>query len=155
MIPNKVDAVFSDKDKTEFMAAAQVMRDKLSFAMGLSAEEKGRLSKIGRKSQTFTEEALDLAARHPELMPGFLKTEDARRDLDLFIALNSVVQVLSELYSLAEDTQTIVGSEAYAAARVAYRSAKEHGQGLGLDDVIDDLSLRFQQKPQPAEKLSP
>ena len=155
MIPNKVDAVFSDKDKAEFMAAAAVMRDKLSFAVGLSAKAKGQLSKIGRKSQTFTEEALDLAAQHPELMPGFLNTEDARRDLDLFIALTPIVQVLSELYALAEDTQTIAGSEAYAAARVVYKSAKDHGQGMGLDDVIDDLSLRFQQKShvpaQPSE----
>jgi hypothetical protein len=30
--------------------------------------------------------------------------------------------------------------------------AKDHGQGMGLNDVIDDLSQRFQQKPHPAEK---
>lgn len=83
----------------------------------------------------------------------FINTEAGRGDLDLFIALTPIVQVLSELFSLAEDTQTITGREAYAAARVAYKSAKAHGRGIGLDDVIDDLSLRFQQKPQPAEKL--
>jgi hypothetical protein len=154
MIPNRVDAVFSDKDKAEFMAAAEVMRDKLSFAVGLSPEEKGQLAKIGRKSQTFTGDALDLAARHPELMPRCLNTEAGQRDLDLFVALTPIVQVLSELYSLAEDTQTIAGSEAYAAARVAYKSAKAHGQGMGLDDVIDDLSQRFQQKSHAAEQIS-
>jgi hypothetical protein len=153
-IPNRVDAVFSAKDREEFMAAAAVMREKLSFAVGLSAKEKGQLAKIGRKSQTFTGDSLGIAARHPELMPGYLKTEAAQRDLDLFIALAPVVQVLSELYTLAEDTQTIAGSEAYAAARVAYKSAKAHGQGLGLDDVIDDLSQRFQQKSPAPEQIS-
>ena len=154
MIPNRVDAVFSDKDNEEFMAAAEVMRKTLSFAVGLTPEEKGQLAKIGRKSQTFTGDSLGMAARHPELMPGYLKTDAAQRDLDLFIALAPVVQVLSELYTLAEDTQTIAGSEAYAAARVAYKAAKDHGQGMGLNDVIDDLSQRFQQKPHAPEQLS-
>jgi hypothetical protein len=64
-----------------------------------------------------------------------------------------VVQVISALHSLAEDTPTIAGSEAYAAARVAYKAAKDHGQGMVLNDVIEDLSQRFQQKPHPAEEL--
>ncbi|MEO1297661.1 MAG: hypothetical protein AAFW75_18130 [Cyanobacteria bacterium J06636_16] len=38
----------------------------------------------------------------------------------------------------------IAGSEAYAAARLAYSSIKANGRGSGLDDVIDSLSQRFQ-----------
>ncbi|PSN76977.1 hypothetical protein C8B47_24485 [filamentous cyanobacterium CCP4] len=125
------------------MDALALISSKLSFAVGLSPKDRKSITKIGRKSQTFTEEALDMAEGHPELMPSGISIEGARRDMDLFIALNPIVQKLSELYHLTEDTQTIAGSEAFAAARVAYNSAKIFGAGMGLDDVIKDLSLRF------------
>jgi hypothetical protein len=86
---------------------------------------------------------LDMAERHPELMPAGISIPGARRDMNLFVALNPIVQKLGELYRLAEDTQTVAGSEAFAVARVAYSSAKSFGAGMGLDDVIHDLSLRY------------
>jgi hypothetical protein len=128
-----------------------VVNGKLDFAVGLSSEDRKSIAKIGRKSQTFTEGALDMAEEHPELMPSGISIEGARRDMDLFVALNPVVQKLGELYHLAEDTQTIAGSEAFAAARVAYNSAKSFGAGMGLDDVIKDLSLRFKRAKSPVQ----
>jgi hypothetical protein len=58
-------------------------------------------------------------------MPRYLDIDAATRDMNLFIALNSVLQALTELQRLVKDTQTIAGSEAYAAARTAYGSAKK------------------------------
>jgi hypothetical protein len=46
-----------------------------------------------------------MASRHPELMPGGLKLDAAERDLSLFDALTPIVQSLSELHQLVEDTQ--------------------------------------------------
>jgi hypothetical protein len=37
----------------------------------------------------------------------------------------------------------LAGSEAYAAARLAYNSAKVSGKNLGLDDIVEDLSQQF------------
>jgi hypothetical protein len=67
-------------------------------------------------------------------------------DLDLFDALNPVLQAVSELHELVEDTQTIVGSEAYAADRLAYQSAKTTGKNMGLEDVVSGVSLRFRKR---------
>ena len=131
MISNKVDTDFTDKDLKVVMDALETIREKLPFLVGLSTEERRRLSKLGRKSQTFAHQALDMAARHPELMPGCLNLEGAHRDMNLFVSLNPVLQALSELQRLVKDTQTVAGSEAYAAARVAYASAKNMGKGLG------------------------
>jgi hypothetical protein len=151
MLSNKVDASFSDKDLQEIMDALALVSQKLNFAVGLSTEERQGIAKIGRKSQTFTEGALDMAEAHPELMPAGISIPGARRDMDLFVALNPVVQKLGELYHLAEDTQTVAGSEAFAAARVAYNSARSFGAGMGLDDVIKDLSLRFKKAKSPLQ----
>jgi hypothetical protein len=40
----------------------------------------------------------------------------------------------------------VVGSEAYAAALVAYRYAKEANLGAGLDGVLDNIGRRFARK---------
>ncbi|PSN15295.1 hypothetical protein C7271_21020 [filamentous cyanobacterium CCP5] len=145
MLPNKVDTVLSDADYQAILAALEVLRDKLAFTVGLAPEEKRQIAKIGIKSQTFTEKALDVAEQHPELMPGWFSQEAAKRDLDLFTKLNPISQALSEIQSRVEDTQMVAGSEAYAAARVAYKAAKDYGQSMGLNDVVEDLSRRFQQ----------
>jgi len=150
MIPNTVDAVLSAKDLDDIQAAINILRDKLSFAIALTPEERRRLSKIGLKNQTFTERALQLARQHPELVPPGVNVDAAQRDLDLFLAITPVTTTLGELQHLAEDTQTIVGSEAYAAARAAYKSAKTMGVGTGLDDALNDLSRRFRRRSSPA-----
>lgn len=144
MLANRVDATFSSEDAQAVMNAIQIIREKLHFAVGLSSRERKMMSKIGRKSQTFTEQALDMATHHPELIPSGIDLKGANRDRELFMALNPIVQALSEVYHLAEDTQMVAGSEAYAAARFAYKSAKTLGVSMGLDDVIEELSRRFQ-----------
>lgn len=69
--------------------------------------------------------------------------EEARRDLALFEALNPILQAVNYFKELLEDTQMLAGSEAYAAARLAYNSAKVTGKNRGLDDVMEDLSQQF------------
>lgn len=154
MLANKVDATLSAQDVQEVIAALEIIRSKLEFAVGLSPKERRQLTKIGRKSQTFTEQALNMAERYPNLIPPELDLAAARRDMDLFIALHPVVQALSVLFHLAEDTQMVAGSEAFAVARMAYKSAKTMGTGMGLDDVLGDLSLRFQKSPSVRQNSS-
>ncbi|NJL40895.1 MAG: hypothetical protein HC899_32270 [Leptolyngbyaceae cyanobacterium SM1_4_3] len=44
----------------------------------------------------------------------------------------------------------VVGSEAYAAARLAYNSAKVSGKNQGLDTILEDLSQQFR-RPRKAQ----
>ncbi|MBE9112268.1 hypothetical protein IQ273_22980 [Nodosilinea sp. LEGE 07298] len=101
------------------------------------------MTKMGLKSQTFTTRALDMAAQHIDMMPRHLDVEEACRDLALFEALNPILQAVNHFKELLEDTQMLAGSEAYAAARLAYNSAKVTGKNRGLDDVMEDLSQQF------------
>lgn len=139
-----VSAVLSERDLEVIMDSIAAIHEKLPFLSGLTPNERQQLVKIGRKSQTFVQQALDAAENHVELMPRCLDVEEARRDLELFEALNPILQSLSQLHKLVKDTQMVAGSEAYAAARMAYTSIKTNGKGTGLDDVIENLSLRFQ-----------
>ena len=122
----------------------------MPFLVGLTPDDRRKLPKLGRKSQTFVVQALDMAANHSELMPRCLNVEEARRDVQLFEALNPILQNLSRLRELVEDTQMVAGSEAYAAARLAYNSAKTSGKNMGLDEVVSDLSRQFSRKSRKA-----
>lgn len=148
---SRIDAVLPESEIEAVLIALDVVRKKMPFLIGLTTSERRQLAKIGKKSQTFVGSALDVAAQHSTLMPRCLDVEEARRDLALFEALNPILQSLSQLRELVEDTQMVAGSEAYAAARLAYNSAKTAGRSMGLDDVMDDLAQRFRKtrKVQP------
>ena len=138
-----IDVTLSTAEVEDVLATLDTVRQKLSFLVGLTPTERRQLAKLGRKSQTFVVKALDVASQHSSLMPRCLNVEEARRDLDLFEALNPVLQSLNQLRELVEDTQMVAGSEAYASARVAYSSLKTVGKSMGLDEVVEDLSQQF------------
>jgi len=144
MTTNLITATLSPDEVAEILESLEAIRQKLSFLVGLSPIERRRIAKMGHKSQTFVVKALDAATQYTDLMPACLDIEEARRDLALFEALHPVLQSINQLKELVEDTQTIAGSEAYAAARVAYSSIKTVGRSRGLDEVVSDLARQFQ-----------
>jgi hypothetical protein len=143
MFKDQLDAVVSRSDTEAVLSALQTIRETLPFLVALSPKDKAGLRHIGLRSQTFVTKALDVAHSHPQVVPGYLDVAAARRDLDLFVALNPILQAISELQELVEGTQTLAGSEAFTAARITYNSVKGIGDDLGLGAVVDDLSKQF------------
>jgi hypothetical protein len=146
-----IDATLTQQEIENIVMALITIREQLPFLVGLSTQQRRQISKMGRKAQTFSVRALDMAVQHKDVMPRHLNIEEARRDIALFEALNPILQAVNHLRELLEDTQMLAGSEAYAAARLAYNSAKVSGKNLGLDDIIEDLSQQFRRtrKVQP------
>ncbi len=146
MTIRKIDADLPADDLKAVLTALETVRQKLPFLIGLTSSERRKLFKIGRKAQTFVGQALDVATQHTELMPRCLDVEAARRDIALFESLNPVLQTLNQLRELVEDTQMLVGSEAYATARLAYNSARTAGKNMGLDEVFAELGQQFRKQ---------
>ncbi|NJR61451.1 MAG: hypothetical protein HC769_23025 [Cyanobacteria bacterium CRU_2_1] len=143
MTNRTIDATLTQQEIDTIIAALKTIREQLPFLVGLSTQERRQLPKLGRKAQTFAVRALDMAMQHSDVMPRHLDVEEARRDIALFEALNPILQAVSHLRELIEDTQMLAGSEAYAAARLAYNSAKVSGKNQGLDEIMEDLSQQF------------
>jgi hypothetical protein len=154
MVISKIDIDFSAAEVADTLAALEAIRQKLSFLVGLTPNERRRLVTMGRKSQTFVAQALDAASQYSTLMPSCLNVDEARRDLALFEALHPVLQSINQLKELVEDTQTVAGSEAYEAARVAYASIKTIGKSMGLDEVKDELAQQFRKQRRPSSSQS-
>lgn len=146
MAPNLVSAEISDADQAAIMAAITTIREKLPFLVSLTPAERRAMAKMGDKTRAFVEKSIEFATHHPDYLPRLFDLEEMRRDVELFSALYPVLMSLIQLQELVQDTYTLVGQEAYAAARIIYKSAKANGQGAGLDASIAEMGRRFSQK---------
>lgn len=147
MIPNLVSAELSDADQADIMAAINTIREKLPFLVSLTASDRRAMAKMGDKTRAFVEKSMKFATHHPDYLPRLFDFEEMRRDVELFATLYPILMSLIHLQELVQDTYTVVGREAYAAARVVYKSAKANGQGAGVDASIAEMGRRFSYKP--------
>jgi hypothetical protein len=146
MAQNRVDATLAQADVDAVMAALVTIRQKLPFLVNLSAEDRRALPKMGDKSQGFVRAAQQVAALHPEILPGTFNGADLQKDVVLFDALKPISIELALIGGLIDDTLLEVGSEAYAAALVFYQHAKGTAFGDALDEAADSMSRRFARK---------
>ncbi len=58
---------------------------------------------------------------------------------------------IAQLQADLDDTLTAIGSDAYSAALQVYRHTKAHGEGSGLDTLVEDLGQRFERQPYKAK----
>lgn len=151
MPDNLISASLSQADREAVMAAIATIREKLPFLIDLTPDERRTLPKMGDKSRAFVSKALEVATQNPDILPRAFDVDEMRRDVQLFEALYPVVQALTQLHELVEDTYMEVGSEAYAAALSVYSYAKAGGKVSGLDSIIDDLARRFSRKSPKAQ----
>ncbi|MEH2323714.1 MAG: hypothetical protein V7K32_09100 [Nostoc sp.] len=148
----KISARLSAVERQAVMDAIATIREKLTFLIDLTTEERKSLPKLGDKSRAFVTKALEIATQNPDFLPRSFNLDEMRRDIELFEALYPILLSLTQLQELVDDTSVAVGSEAYGAALMVYNYAKASGKGAGLDSMVDDLGRRFARK---SKKVQP
>jgi len=146
MSENRVSASLSVADQEAVMAAIATIKNKLPFLIDISVEDRQNMLKMGDKSRAFVQKTMDLVNQNDDFLPRGFDVDEMRKDVKLLADLYPILQGLNQLQELVDDTIMVVGSEAYAAALVAYRYAKESGAGAGLDGIVDDIGRRFARK---------
>ncbi len=149
---NRVSANLSQADKDAVMAALATIKAKLSFLIDIPTEERRTMLKIGDKSRVFVQKTMELVSQNDGFLPRAFEVEEMQKDVQLLNDLYPMLQAVNQLQELMDDTVMVVGSEAYAAALVAYRYAKDSGLGAGRDSVVDDIGRRFARKSKKAEE---
>jgi hypothetical protein len=139
MPANRVSVNLSAAEQQEVMTAIATIRQKLSFLVPMSPEERGDTVKLGDRKRAFIRKVLEIAAQNPEFLPHSFDLEEMRHDLKLFEALQPMLLALAQLRELIDDTAVAAGSEAYSAALEVYRYAKANGTVAGLDDFIEAM----------------
>jgi len=148
-IENRIDAVLLPADKVTIITAVKTIDDKLPFARDLSSEDRRSMLKLSTKNVDFVNLALEVATQNPDFLPRAFDLPAMQKDVELLVALRSVLVALEPVFDKLNDTYMVVGSEAYAAALEVYRYAKQHKHGDGLDPLLDSLGKAFVRKATP------
>ena len=146
MTENRVSATRSDADVDEIMAAIDTLKQKMPFLVDLSKQDRLSMLKMGDKSRAFVQKMMEVVKQNQDFLPRSFDVDEMQKDVELFNSLYPVLMALQQCTDLLEDTVMVVGSEAYAAALVAYRYAKDADLGAGLEGVLDDIGRRFARK---------
>ena len=151
MPENRISASISEESRTAIKAAIQTIKDNMPFLKDLTIEERKSRLKLGDRSIAFVQGTLGVATENPDFLPRSFDVDEMQRDVELYQDLNDISRSLTQLLELVEDTKMEVGSDAYSAALVVYKYAKDSSIGAGLDEVVDDLGRRFARRSRQAE----
>ena len=79
---------------------------------------------MGDGSRGFVTRALTVATQNGDIPPRSFDVNEMRGDLELLDSLRPILNALSQLSELVEDTYTAVGSEAYSSALLICQYAR-------------------------------
>ncbi len=146
-IPNRVDAELSQEEIAAIEAALNTVETKLPFLIDLTEGERNSLNYLGDRNRQFVVNTLALVQHKNGFLPRQFDVPGFEKDTTLYITLNGIRQELAGLLQRITDTMNVAGSEAYAAALVAYNAAKSGNVGTeGIDPYLDDMARRFARK---------
>ena len=144
-IENNFDIVLTSAQRDALRQELATLEGLFNFTLTLSPRDRKELVRGGPASESFMQGSLQLAKEHPEILPRDMDVEAMSRDMDVRPFLTEMRNRVATLLVRIDDTAAVCGSEAYQAALQVYRSARTNGQGMGLDEHIEELSRRFKQ----------
>lgn len=150
-IPNRIHATLDSAASEAVTDHVDEIHKLLPFLLGLTAEERQSLPKMGDKSRALVARCLEIAKQDDSFLPRNLDVAEFAADHALHTALEPIRVQLTKLLELVEDTQTAAGSEAYLAALEVYHACQRSGRGTGLDTLVDRVSKRFTGRRTAAE----
>jgi len=142
---NRINTTATAAQITAVKTALQTITANLPFLVGLTTEERIALPSINVNNKAFTEDAINAGVNNPTLIPSYVSVGNMQNDMLLFSQLDEIIMVTKQLLEKMEDTQLLVGSEAYTSALTLYKlfgSAADAGVG-GTDAIVSQLKQRF------------
>ncbi len=138
--------VFDEAELQAIRDAVGVLNAKLLPKLKvLSLQDKKELPRMGDKSVSFVQKALEYGQLHEALRPPYLDLKAFDIDLKAVKDLQAIDRSLAPLVEALADSQALSASEAYLAALVFYANVKNAAKLKvpGAQGVYDDLSTRF------------
>ena len=121
--PN-VSASLTAAQKTSIKNNLTAINGVLNFLVNLTPTQRKTLFKMGSKSVSYVQLALQIAKNNPQILPPNFNTAEFEKDVVLssdFVDIESIVKTLSEGLS---DTLMAVGTEAIKQANQVYALVK-------------------------------
>ncbi len=140
-----LSATLIDADKTSILTDLNDIKTLLPFLINLTKDVHRGLQSLTSGNEPFVSKALAYAEANPQLVPPYLDVPEFRKDFNLALTLQAILQISTPLQESIEDTARAVGHEAYRAALVFYKTAQQAAElnVPGADTIADDLGERF------------
>jgi hypothetical protein len=110
--------------------------------VGLGADARRRIVKMGDGSEAFCRRAAAVAADNLAVIPRNFDLDEFRRDLATHDALNARIVRLTQVLEQMRNTEMALGSDAMVAALEAYAFLK-NSEGDGVEELRRMLGERF------------
>ncbi len=145
LLSNRTDAVISDADMADIQSQIADITQRLPFLVGLTDQERKRLSSIRHGKKLFVEAVIRSFEDNQHVMLGYIDTESIRKDFELFQQLTDLELMVGQLQEKLSHTRMLAGSEAFQGSLVFYHSLKRAARsGLpGIQTVLDELKPHF------------
>ena len=143
-ISNKVSLNFTQAQQDEMMAQVEALRSTLGWTTSLSVEERRTHLKAGDATEAFLLKSLQLGQQCPDIVPRTVNLEEMAKDVEVRPFLMDLRSQLTTVLQRVDDTLLVCGGEAFEAGLQIYKGARSFGQGMGIDDQIEELSRRFE-----------
>jgi hypothetical protein len=117
----------------------------LPYLTILSPEERQELPKMGNKTVSYVQKALEHCRQNPELVPQFLDVKELEVDVKAVEIIREMYQPLLQITEALSDTMILSGSEAFSSSLMFYNSIKSAMKSKipKAETIYSDLSARF------------
>lgn len=133
-------------DLISLIGALGKLQQQMPYLVGLSRGERRKLPKVGPLTRSFVADALATAQTNPGLLPRSIDITGLRSRADTLDRLGEVKRTLAQFLEKVDDTEVLLASEVYAAARTVYAVMKTPAAVPGLKERQDRLAVRFARK---------
>jgi len=146
-----VSLSFTDAQLAAIDTALTELETQFAGLVGLTADQRRALTKMGNKSEAFCRQTMSLLGQNPQLVPESVRLADSRQLLEALDDLRPRMQRLQRLGERIADTDTAVGSAVMQTALQGYALLKVTGRNQGLEGLRESVGERFARKPRTPE----
>ena len=137
---------FTDEQLAGIGVTLSLLEDQLDVLVGLPIEERRRLFKMGRKSESFCRKALTVLDQNRQIVPTSLQLDKALDDLGTIDQLRPMLKRIQRLEERMLNSEITLGANVAAAARKGYALLRVAGKDQGLEGQRGELAQRFKRK---------
>ncbi len=151
MVLKNISAKITPEIEDQAFQHLKELKALFPFLTDLPPIERMRMTKLSRRYVDFVDRSLFHAKANPQYVPPYLNNEEFSSDVELKNSLHRIYADVNALAGKLKDTILIVESEAYASARIFYKSVQTAAnQGAeGAQAVFDDLAYNYKKKRSP------
>ena len=142
---------FTDAQAAAIDAALTELETQFAALVGVSADKRRKLMKMGGKSESFCRLTLSLLEQNPQVVTPGLGLPEVQRTFEAFDWLRPRVQRLQRLGERLENTNTLAGADIMKASLQGYALLKVSGRDQGLEGLRETLGTRFARRSKSAE----